>query len=236
MDILKAKVGSLTHIKLSGHSYSQEVCAYIGEILKEATNITHVDFSDLFTGRMKDELYLCLKELCTPLMDKSLVMLDLSHNAFGPSGIPGFDFLLEQSQSLKSLRVMNCGLGPTGGKALAEAMAKGGLKLTDFQAGRNRLEDTGYTAIAGVIKDMGTLEKLVAPQNFVKKAGMLAMMDALVSNPDLTHIEIHDNWLKEEAITGLKNFITTSNGLIYLNISDCDIGGVGVKQIIRRLW
>ena len=84
--------------------------------------------------------------------------LNLSDNAFGPAGIKSFDFLLRELKSLKTLKVTNCGLGPEGGEMIAQALAENkDLKLVQFSAGRDRLENKGITALAGVFKAMGGL-------------------------------------------------------------------------------
>lgn len=82
---------------------------------------------------------------------------------------------------------------------------------------------------------MGSLKIIEVPQNFVKE-GMLDMIDALKSNPDLEYVHIHDNWLKEGAIKEFSVYLKSHAKYIKsLNISDCDIGGFGVKKIIRAL-
>lgn len=176
-----------------------------------------------------------LKALLEGLVGKDITYVDLSDNAFGPSGVPGFDFFFKATQSIKVLKMINCGLGPMGGTSLSECLRDGKLQLSEFYAGRNRMECTGYKAIAEVLKEMGTLTKIEMPQNFVRKDGMTAMIKALYNNPNLTYIHIHDNWLKEEAIKDFSGLLRTLTSLKSINISDCDIGGVGVKKIIRAL-
>jgi Ran GTPase-activating protein 1 len=176
-----------------------------------------------------------LKALLEGLVGKDITYVDLSDNAFGPSGVPGFDFFFKATPSIKVLRMINCGLGPMGGTSLSECLRDGKLQLSEFYAGRNRMECTGYKAIAGVLKEMASLTKIEMPQNFVKKEGMTAMIEALHSNPNLTFIHMHDNWLKEEAIKEFSGLLKSLKLLKSINISDCDIGGPGVKKIIRAL-
>ena len=49
------------------------------------------------------------------------------------------------------------------------------------------------------------------------------------------YVHIHDNWLKEEAIKEFCSFIKSQSSLKSVNISDCDIGGLGVKKIVRAI-
>jgi Ran GTPase-activating protein 1 len=170
-----------------------------------------------------------------PLQGRDIEYVDLSDNAFGPSGVPGFDFFIKSTPSIKVLKMINCGLGPAGGTLLSECLIEGKLKLREFYAGRNRMEDTGYKAIASALKEMGTLVKIEMPQNFVKKDGMITMIDALKQNESLEYLHIHDNWLKEEAIKEFSELIRSLGSLKSINISDCDIGGLGVKKIARAI-
>jgi hypothetical protein len=70
------------------------------------------DFSDMFVGRLITEVPDSIKELASSLLDKTILELDLSHNAFGPAGVSAFDFLLKQNKTIKTLKINNNGLGP----------------------------------------------------------------------------------------------------------------------------
>lgn len=97
-------------------------------------------------------------------MGKELQHLNLSDNAFGPTGIKSFDFLLKSTPSLKTFKVTNCGLGPEGGEMIAQALKENkDLKLQHFSAGRDRLENKGITALAGVFQEMKSLEVIDVP-------------------------------------------------------------------------
>lgn len=104
----------LESITLSGNSYGRDACDYIAELLakKETPLLTNVVFNDMFVSRKLDELPGSLEVMVRALMNKQIVQLDLSNNAFGPAGIKSFDFLLKEMHSLKVLKVTNCGLGP----------------------------------------------------------------------------------------------------------------------------
>ena len=66
--------------------------------------------------------------------------------------------------TLQVLQVNNCGLGPEGGEMIAQALARNeGLKLKHFEAGRDRLENKGITALGRVFARMGSLEVVHVP-------------------------------------------------------------------------
>eukprot|EP00347_Sterkiella_histriomuscorum_P011821 403370974 len=230
---------NLTAITLSGNSYGREACDYIASLIAdhETPLLTHVDFNDLFVGRKLDELPGSLEVLVRSLMTKKIVYLDMSNNAFGPAGIKSFDFLLKEMASLKVLKVTNCGLGPEGGEMIANALKENlDLKLVQFSAGRDRLENKGITALASVFKEMKSLEVIEVPQNGIKKDGMLALLTALKENAEtLKEIHVHDNWVKGEAADRLAELIYKAKTLQKLNISDSDMGTNAAYLVIRAL-
>lgn len=107
---------------------------------------------------MKEEIPPNLEALLKGIKGKSITYVDLSDNAFGPSGVPGFDTFLKSTPSIKVLKMINCGLGFIGGPLLANCLKEGDLKLSEFYGSRNRFECTGFKAIAEVLKEMGTLK------------------------------------------------------------------------------
>ena len=104
---------TIEEFTLSGNSYGREACDYIATLLAQETpKLTTVNFNDLFVGRKLLELPGSLEVMVRALMNKKIVHLNLSDNAFGPAGIKTFDFLLKEMSSLKTLKVSNCGIGP----------------------------------------------------------------------------------------------------------------------------
>ena len=104
---LKSKASTITHIKLSGHSYGLEACEHIGDILEEAKNLTHIDFSNCFIGKLKDQILYNLKALLKNLEGRSITYVDFSDNAFGPSGVPGFESFIKNTPSIQTLKMTN---------------------------------------------------------------------------------------------------------------------------------
>ena len=109
-------LSSIISFTMSANSYDLEPCRWIAEnILKNCINLKRVNFSDIFTTRLRSNLPPSLKLLIDAIMDKPIVELNVSHNAFGPDGVQSFVAFLETCPSLESFNVTNCGLGPQGG-------------------------------------------------------------------------------------------------------------------------
>lgn len=194
-------------------------------------------FDNLFVSRLREEIPDSIKALTDGLLGKKVSELDMSDNAFGPDGIKGWEnFVRNCSSDLKVLKINNCGISPLGGEMIAAALkANENLKLQHFEAGRDRLENDGISALASFFKKAGSLEVIAVPQNGVKVEGMKALMEALVTNKDLRELRVNDNWLKGEAVEAFLVAIPVLEKLEVLDISDCDIGLENVIRIAEAL-
>lgn len=139
-------------INLSRNSYGIEACRWLAvNVVSKMTNISAINFSDMFTSRLKTDIPQCLILLMDALMDKEVRVLDVSNNAFGPIGVESLSKFLSSCSTLKSLNVSNCGLGPRGSSMIAEALsANEKLMLTEFHACRSKLEQEGMEAMSAV--------------------------------------------------------------------------------------
>ena len=136
VDEIKACHG-MTSLQLSGNSFGTEAAAAIAEALSEIPTLQRALWSDMFVSRLKTEIPVALvgciaHDGAPPLMSLSqgtlgdglitagahLSELDLSDNAFGPTGLEGVKKLLVSHvcYSLKILKFNNNGLGIGGGK------------------------------------------------------------------------------------------------------------------------
>jgi Ran GTPase-activating protein 1 len=235
---LDEHAATLTQLTLSKNSYGVEACRVIGTFLQKCHNIEVANFSDMFTSRLRSEVPQSLLYLTEGLLvSKSLRVLDLSDNAFGPDGVRGFSALLENCASLKELKINNNGLGPEGGRMVAEALLKcDGMKLEVFQAGRNRLENPGAKALAEVFLRMGSLRMIALYQNGIRAEGMLPLVESFAGNSELQMIEINDNYLNDPVVyETLARSLATLNYVSVLNIGDSLLGNQGALAIIQAL-
>lgn len=144
----------ITSIELSGNSYGQEACQWISEnVIAYCNNLKKVNFSDIFTTRLRQDLPQSLGYLINALEGKLIVEINLSYNAFGPDGVSMITDFLENCHTLKVLNLTNCGLGAIGGQMVSSALLNNrNLKLKEFYANRNRLENDGIKALSKVFR------------------------------------------------------------------------------------
>ena len=229
---------TVVEVVLSQNSYGPEACRAISQSLSHCTNLRIANLSDIFVGRLREEMIQSMNFLSSSLLNcKNLEVLNVRDNAFGPDGVKAFSVLLETCSNLKELNVTNDGLGPEGARLIAQALNKNpSLKLEVFEAGRSRLENEGVAELAEVFGRMGSLRKISIPQNGIKKAGMLALFRNLVNNPDLQMIEVNDNYLNDaEVASCLSTCIENLAYLSVLNIGDCMLGDKGAGLVFSAL-
>ncbi|VDK46484.1 unnamed protein product, partial [Cylicostephanus goldi] len=234
-------------LELRGNTLGIESGKRIAEALKKHPELERCLWSDMFTGRLKNEIPPILKCLCSAMMSVNchITELDLSDNAFGPIGAEGIqEFLVSPAAySLEVLKLNNNGLG-AGGKVIAQCLSqchdssvKAGrpLKLRTFIAGRNRLEVPGATALSSAFAKIGTLEEIAVPQNGITAMGIGALASCFRSNPNLKVINLNDNTATQMGSEVIAKSLSALKNLEVLNLGDCLCRDQGCHAIVDAL-
>ncbi|CAG8578741.1 17338_t:CDS:2 [Acaulospora morrowiae] len=240
---------NLEKVILSGNTFGVEAAQAIAKALEQkktlkARKIFVFDASDIFTGRLREEIPHAVKALCNSLEDKQLVELNFSDNAFGPAGVePMVDFLTN-NRSLKILKLNNNGLGPSGGKLIAKALLRAAEKnavegressLTTIIAGRNRLENGSSQVLADAIAAHGTLTEIRIPQNGIRSEGIVALSKGLAACKNLQVLDLQDNTFTESGSRAFAKALVEWPKLKLLNIGDCLLSADGGVIIAETL-
>lgn len=239
---------NLVALKLSGNSYSEKAAEAIGNALTKHNLLQRALWSDMFVSRLKTEIPQALTCLSNGLITSGahLVELDLSDNAFGPTGIEGIKTLLTSQvcYSIQILKFNNNGLGIGGGKILSRALLECHQEAADsgnrfalqvFEAGRNRLENEGAMALAEVFEIIGTLVEISLPQNGIYHDGISALAKALGKNKDLQILNLSDNTLTEKGCLAIAEVLGDLQNLKIINFDDCLVQSDGAKALASTL-
>ncbi|VDP39115.1 unnamed protein product, partial [Heligmosomoides polygyrus] len=234
-------------LDLRGNTLGIDSGARIAEAIKRHPELQKCLWSDMFTGRLKNEIPPILKSLCSAMISTNchITELDLSDNAFGPIGAEGIqEFLVSPAAfSLEVLKLNNNGLG-AGGKVVAKCLSKcfsrskvagRRLKLKTFIAGRNRLEVPGAVALAEAFTKIGTLEELALPQNGITSKGVEALATCFQSNPNLRIINLNDNTATQLGSAAIAKALPSLSKLEVLNLGDCLCRDQGCHAIVDAL-
>ncbi|CCD66005.1 Ran GTPase-activating protein 2 [Caenorhabditis elegans] len=244
-----AAASSMKALELRGNTLGIAAGNVIAKALESHPELERCLWSDLFTGRLKNEIPPILEALGKAMMTAGCKIkeLDLSDNAFGPIGADALKDLLESpsSFSLEVLKLNNNGLG-IGGKQIAKSLteclrksiAVGGenrLRLKTFIAGRNRLENPGAHALAATFKALETVEWFDVRQNGIHEEGIRALVAALKHNRNLRYLWLEDNTVLPKGAKALAKTLESWPKLEVLNLSDCLIRDAGCNYIIDHL-
>ncbi|UMM25533.1 hypothetical protein L5515_005319 [Caenorhabditis briggsae] len=240
---------SMKTLELRGNTLGIDAGVLIARALESHPELEKCLWSDLFTGRLKNEIPPVLEALGKGIIAAGAKIreLDLSDNAFGPIGADAIKELLESpsAYTLETLKLNNNGLG-IGGKQIAKSLAEclrksiavGGenrLRLKTFIAGRNRLENPGAHALAATFKSLETVEWFDVRQNGIHEEGIRALVSALKHNRNLRHLWLEDNTVLPKGAKALARALESWPKLEVLNLSDCLIRDAGCNYIIDHL-
>lgn len=203
------------------------------------SSIKILNFSDLFTGRVRAEIPPTLTYIFDALIDVGckLEKIDLSDNAFGPDGAKPCIPLLKSAcctSSLKVLHFNNNGLGRGGvviAKALQDANAACNFTypLEELVCGRNRLENPGAKAMAQALMKMPRMKLFAVPQNGIRPAGIIALSNAICNLKTLRVIDLSDNCMTSKAAIPMVKSLANLKNLEEINFSDTLIRNRGIR-------
>lgn len=239
---------NIRSLVLEGNTLGVDAAEVIGQALESHSELQQLHGKDLFTGRSKLEIPRALSHLGAGLITAQarLTVLDLSDNAVGPVGMDGLDQLLSSPvcYTLQQLLLNNNGWGPTGGVRLADCLLScfhssvrfgAPMRLRVFVSGRSRLENPGAIQLAKLFKLMGSMEKVVMPQNGIYHDGVRALAEALSENKSLQHLDLNDNLLTPKGAAALASSLSCMRQLRVLNLDDCLLKNAGAESIARSL-
>ncbi|KNC97149.1 GTPase-activating protein RNA1 [Spizellomyces punctatus DAOM BR117] len=236
----------LTEIRLSGNTFGVEAGRAIAHALKDQHSLRIASLSDMFTGRLRNEIPLVLEALAEALEDKvNLVELDLSDNAFGPAGAEPLQRLLINNRNIQVLRLNNNGLGIEGARLVAEALVTAAEKnkaeerkpaLRVVVAGRNRMESKGIQHLCKAFEAHGeSLREIRMPQNSIRPEGIQVLMEALAACKNLEHLDLQDNTFTDVGSRSLAKVLPTWEKLRILHVGDCLLSASGSLAVLKAL-
>lgn len=233
---LEEKQEAINEIHLSNNSIGLEVSEALAKRISCLKNLQNVGYNDIYVSRLKSEIPKSLTGLIEAIQDKNIIVLNLSDNAFGPSGVSAFDFYLKTNTTLKELYLENNGLGPEGASSVALALKSNpNIHLERLRIGRNRLENKGATAFGEYFSQTNTLLEVVAFQNGIKEEGIKNFLTGLLSNEKLEILKINDNTFGDSSVDALLELLNKLKNLKVIDISDSKLGGPNSIKIFEKL-
>eukprot|EP00158_Paraphelidium_tribonemae_P005453 Partr_v1_DN27349_c1_g1_i1_m46303 putative RAN GTPase activating protein 1 len=245
IDDLQATPAEFDRVILSGNTIGVDACRALASALAQLVNLRVCQFSDIFTGRLRSEIPLCLEAFTAALKDKlHLEELDLSDNAFGPDGLRPVVPLISALCSLRILRVNNTGLGPAGGLLLAQALR--GLwgscqaagvesKLETVVCGRSRLENGSMKELADSLQSHSHLRRVSFPQDGIRPEGVAVLLKGLAKCGELEELDLQDNTFTRVGAEALAEVLPSWPRLIKLNVGDCMLTARGSMAVFERI-
>ncbi|SCU85155.1 LAFA_0D14158g1_1 [Lachancea sp. 'fantastica'] len=245
------KVTKVTKLDFSGNTIGVEASKALAKTIAEnaaiKSNLIEINFADLYTSRLVDEVVESLN-IFVPvwLSCPQLSIVNLSDNAFGLRTIDSLESYISQAAQLQHLILSNNGMGPFAGERIGKALfklaqlkqSKGKPFLETFICGRNRLENGSATYLALGLKAHGSgLKTVRLYQNGIRPQGVAVLIKhGLSNNKHLQVLDLQDNTFTTSASLILADTLPVwKNSLVELNVNDCLLKGPGADAVIQVL-
>lgn len=240
------EIKGVKFINLSGNTIGVEASKALAEELKNAKDLEAVDFSDIFTGRLREEIPPSLDALLTSLLEcKNLHTIDLSDNAFGIATIQPLEKFLAKHTPLEHLLINNNGFGPEAGSRIGLALEKlaaekkevpGSKPLQTVVCGRNRLENGSMEAWAKFLAAHGSITTIRIYQNGIRQEGVEhLLLNGLSKSPKLETLDLHDNTFTLQGTAALSKVLDKWDKIKEIAISDCLLSTKGGEVLGKAL-
>lgn len=240
-----SEIKNLEQVILSGNTFGVEAAQAIAGVLKGKKTMRIVNASDIFTGRLREEIPYAVKAFCDALEEnEQLIELNFSDNAFGPAGAEPMVEFLSNNKWFQVLKLNNNGLGTRGGTLIGKALLALANKnvsegrSSSFRtiiAGRNRLEDGSSQALSDAIAAHGTLTEIRMPQNGIRPDGIITLLKGFAACKNLEVLDLQDNTFTEKGSVAFAKALVEWPNLRVLNVGDCllsEKGGVAIAEAL----
>ena len=245
------KLEKICKIDLSGNTLgidaSKEIASTIVSNASIYENLQEINFADLYTSRLVDEVVESLQHLLPALLKcPKLYIVNLSDNAFGLRTIDSLESYIANATSLEHLILSNNGMGPFAGERIGKALfhlSTNKLKLTPqapllqtFICGRNRLENGSSLYLAlGLKAHAEGLKVVKLYQNGIRPRGIMNLIHyGFKYNTQLQILDLQDNTLTKTASLMLaENLPIWKDVLVELNLNDCLLKRDGADAIFE---
>ncbi|KAH9202040.1 hypothetical protein LQ764DRAFT_92344 [Zygosaccharomyces rouxii] len=243
------KLEKVTKLDLSGNTIGEEASVALADFITThdslRLHVQEVNFADLYTSRLVDEVVASLTAFLPALLKcHRLEILNLSDNAFGLRTIDQLENYIANAVYLKHLILSNNGLGPHAGERVGKALFmlaqnKRKLKLNPletFICGRNRLENGSSLYLALGLKSHGDgLQNVRLYQNGIRPKGVATILHyGLKHNKNLKVLDLQDNTFTTTASSVLSEVLPIwKDSLLELNLNDCLLKQNGADLVFK---
>ncbi|AET37695.1 GTPase-activating protein RNA1 Ecym_1469 [Eremothecium cymbalariae DBVPG len=244
-----SELSKVTKIDLSGNTIGIDASIALAKHIENhkniSENVTEINFADLYTSRLVDEVVESLKVLLPVLLKcPKLELLNLSDNAFGLRTIDILEDYIANAVNLKHLILSNNGMGPFAGERIGRALYSlaqrkkdaGKPLLETFICGRNRLENGSAKCLAlGLKGHAGGLKTVRLYQNGIRPNGIAILIKhGLKYNVNLEVLDLQDNTFTSGASMVLAEVLPQwKSTLKELNVNDCLLKELGCDAVLK---
>lgn len=200
---------------------------YLSKLLKEATNLSTLNASNLF---LNDSDQSMLHDGFSE--NHSLRHLNLSGNHFSQ----GIQFIegIAQIRSLVYLNLSSCSLSTPSCIVIANAFSKG-WHLISLDLSNNRIGSQGISKLFSTLSQNSTLTTLNLSLNNFDSTIEPSLRKFLTSNKVLASLDISKNHLSDAIAYAFADSLSSNDSLMNLNLSSCWITDDGIIKMAKSI-
>lgn len=234
---------NITHIKLSNNSFGLNSSSILCQFLAKTTKLKSLDLSDIIAGRETEVGLSVLQNISTVLASSTpqLTEIDFSYNALGSRGVTALHQMFNTLSSLEKIVFNDVGLSASSCIELGNYLLPSAATLKCLHFSENAAGGEGAIHIAPAIAACSHLEDFSWRAMRCDHEGGHAILQALVASGTtaLKRLDLSDNSFQSLSYSNseqlLRKLLSRNRDLEYLNLSDINLGDVGIKAVLEVL-
>lgn len=235
IDKITLHITEIIEINFSDNVFLSPAATPLFQTIKKCKGLKKLNISRIFSGLPKADMMKAFEAVIINLDAKSLLYLDISENAIS-CNLPLFfkKFMIELN-SLKVLKMRNCGLGTIGGNEIADILRqienKDNLMIVDISS--NKLIKSAVE-LGKSLAEFKHLEEVYIQYNNIDRDSMYKFLVSL-EDLSLVKLDLRDNLIDERGCRLLGNYFVCWD-LVYLRIGDCLIKDEGLNAFTSNVY
>lgn len=225
--------GRILSINLSGNVFEPEPMETLFKEIARLKRLRSAILTGIFATLSSDVMLKCLSIISQHLPTERLEVFDLSDNALSCNLPDSFRELIKRMQSVRVLKLNNCGLGELGGNWLADSLTEMPQKdcLEVVEIAQNKFINFPKK-LGAALERFAYLEEVRIQYNTIDKDSLDSFL-RFFENHSLRVLDIRDNFLSLEGCKMLGRFFVNWN-IEEMSLADCMMGTQGLNVMLEH--
>jgi NLR family CARD domain-containing protein 3 len=224
---------SVTTLVLSCYAIVDDGAHAIGSVLSENTSISKLQLRDLRDVREISTFFRLLQP------NENIVDLSLRHCTICPRGATAMAQYLKHNTTIREFRLTDSQLIGNAFHILCENGLQHNCSIEHLYLINDELNgDDSAQHISNMLERNRYVRELYLGENNLGDTGVAFLSSGIIKSSKLSslcHLDVRSNYITSTGALSIQGLIVNSQNLKSLNISDNDLGNIGVTALTRGL-